>query len=114
MSEKIIRQLVDDLDGNPIDDRYGERIHFSYQGTDYQIDLRPTNAEKFEAALQPFIQAAEKIGNAPRRDTIITSRKIRTKEQFQEIRRWANIHGYRVPPRGRIKSEILRAFEAAH
>ncbi|MGM5069014.1 histone-like nucleoid-structuring protein Lsr2 [Rhodococcus qingshengii] len=114
MSEKIIRQLIDDLDGKPIDDGYAERIHFSYQGADYRIDLRPTNAEKLEAALHPYLEAAEQISSATRGRIIDGPHTNRSKEQFQQIRNWANIHGYRVAPRGRIRSEILRAFDAAH
>src|SRR3546814_15219991 len=59
--EKLIRQLIDDLDGKPIDDGFGDRIEFSYQGTDYVIDLRATNAEKFDAAVRPFVEAAAKV-----------------------------------------------------
>src|SRR3546814_17482906 len=59
--EKLIRQLIDDLDGKPIDDGFGDRIEFSYQGTDYVIDLRATNAEKFDAAVKPFVEAAAKV-----------------------------------------------------
>lgn len=115
MSEKIIRQLIDDLDGEPIDDRYGERIHFSYQGANYRIDLRPTNADKFEAVLQPFVEAAQKIGNASygHRSTAAQTTS-RSKEQNQRIRQWAAMHGYAVGSRGRVKPEILRAFDAAH
>ena len=61
MAEKLIRQLIDDLDGKPIDDGFGDRIEFSYQGTDYVIDLRATNAEKFDAAVKPFVEAAAKV-----------------------------------------------------
>ncbi|MDF3320109.1 histone-like nucleoid-structuring protein Lsr2 [Rhodococcus sp. C3V] len=43
-----------------------------------------------------------------------SSASNRSKEQFQQNRQWANIHGYRVAPRGRIRSEIIRAFDAAH
>lgn len=118
MSEKIIRQLIDDLDGKPIDHRYGERIHFSYQGTNYRIDLRPTNADKFEAALQPFVEAAEKIANtrhgSRRTAAQATHDSPRSKEQNQKIRQWATMHGYAVGSRGRVKPEILRAFDAAH
>ncbi len=64
MAEIIIRQLIDDLDGKPIDTGLGHEVTFSYQGVDYRIDLRPTNADKIEAVFAPYINAAEKVSSA--------------------------------------------------
>ncbi|MFD6518066.1 Lsr2 family protein [Rhodococcus sp. NPDC060176] len=118
MAERVIRQLIDDLDGKPIDDGFGERIQFSYQGTDYLIDLRPTNADKFNAALQPFVKVAEKAGNVRRGTKGDATEKVtgsgRSKEQLQAVRDWAVKNGYDVAPRGRVKAEVLDAFDTAH
>ncbi|MDV8009401.1 Lsr2 family protein [Rhodococcus sp. IEGM 1318] len=118
MAERVIRQLIDDLDGKPIDDGFGERIQFSYQGTDYLIDLRPTNADKFNAALQPFVKVAEKAGKARRGAKGDATEKVtgsgRSKEQLQAVRDWAVKNGYDVAPRGRVKAEVLDAFDTAH
>lgn len=118
MAERIIKQLIDDLDGKSIDNGFGERIEFSYQGTDYLIDLRPANAEKLDAALKPYIEVAEKIGSARRgrkgHATEKSSGSGRSKEQMQAIREWATRSGHEVALRGRIKQEIFDAFDAAH
>lgn len=118
MAERVIRQLIDDLDGKPIDDGFGERIQFSYQGSDYLIDLRPTNADKFNAALQPYVKVAEKVGKVRRGTKADVAEKVagsgRSKEQLQAVRDWARKSGYDVAPRGRVKAEILDAFDAAH
>ncbi|WP_198538015.1 Lsr2 dimerization domain-containing protein, partial [Mycobacteroides chelonae] len=37
-----------------------------------------------------------------------------SKEQLAAIRQWARKHGYEVSDRGRIKAEVIEAFEAAH
>ena len=37
-----------------------------------------------------------------------------SKEQLQAVRDWAVKNGYDVAPRGRVKAEILDAFDAAH
>src|SRR3546814_9046306 len=92
--EKLIRQLIDDLDGKPIDDGFGDRIEFSYQGTDYVIDLRATNAEKFDAAVKPFVEAAAKVSGkrgkkAKAASPQATSGSGRSKETLQAIRDWA-------------------------
>lgn len=118
MAEKIIRQLIDDLDGKSIDQGFGERIGFSYQGAEYAIDLRPTNAEKFDAALKPFIQAAAKVGPGRRTRSGNTSDKSsgsgRSREQLQAIRDWATQNGHVVAPRGRVRQDVIDAFEASH
>ena len=119
MAEKLIRQLIDDLDGKPIDDGFGDRIEFSYQGTDYVIDLRATTAEKFDAAVKPFVEAAAKVSGkrgkkAQAASPQATSGSGRSKETLQAIRDWAGKNGYEVAPRGRIKAEIIDAFDAAH
>lgn len=118
MAERVIRQLIDDLDGKPIDDGFGERIQFSYQGSDYLIDLRPTNVDKFNAALQPYVKVAEKVGKVRRGAKTDVAEKVtgsgRSKEQLQAVRDWAVKSGYDVAPRGRVKAEVLDAFDAAH
>ena len=118
MAERVIRQLIDDLDGKPIDDGFGERIQFSYQGSDYLIDLRPTNVDKFNAALEPFVKVAEKVGKARRGSKADVTAEVtgsgRSKEQLEAVRDWAVKNGYDVAPRGRVKAEILDAFDAAH
>lgn len=91
---------------------------FSYQGADYQIDLRPTNADKLDAAFAPFIQSAQKLVNTKKSGATHASAKAgvasRSPEQFQAIRDWANNNGYEVSGRGRIKKEIIEAFDSTH
>ena len=118
MAEIFIRTFTDDLDGKPIDPGFEHRVTFSYQGADYQIDLRPKNADKLDAAFAPFIQSAQKLGNAKKSGATQapakTSVASRSPEQFQAIRDWANSNGYEVSGRGRIKKEIVEAFDASH
>lgn len=119
MAEILIRQLVDDLDGKPIDAGLGRRVTFSYQGADYRIDLCPANADKIEAAFAPFIKSATKVSSAGKaRMTTSTaakaSRSGRSAEQLQAIREWAGKNGFDVSPRGRIKADVVDAFDAAH
>ncbi|MDF3319803.1 MULTISPECIES: Lsr2 family protein [unclassified Rhodococcus (in: high G+C Gram-positive bacteria)] len=119
MAEILIRQLVDDLDGKPIDTGLGRQVTFSYQGADYRIDLRPANADKIEAAFAPFIKSAERVSAGGKvRTTTSTARKAsgsgRSAEQLQAIREWAGKNGFDVSPRGRIKADVVDAFDAAH
>ncbi|PVX59696.1 histone-like nucleoid-structuring protein Lsr2 [Rhodococcus globerulus] len=119
MAEIFIRQFIDDLDGKPIDTGLEHEVTFSYQGADYRIDLRPTNADKIEAVFAPYINAAEKASSAGKARTKTsaaakTSGSGRSAEQLKAIRDWAGKNGFDVSPRGRIKAEVIDAFDAAH
>lgn len=135
MAERIVVHLVDDITGAEIGDGAGERIEFSVRGTDYQIDLSTANVAKFEKALAPYLDAATKIGGrrtraasggtpsrragkpggSRRRSTKgSASAAVTSKEQLAAIRDWAQSQGYTVAARGRIKAEIVEAFNAAH
>ncbi|WP_415394432.1 histone-like nucleoid-structuring protein Lsr2 (plasmid) [Rhodococcus globerulus] len=119
MAEIFIRQLIDDLDGKPIDTGLGHEVTFSYQGVDYRIDLRPANADKIETAFAPYIKAAEKVSSAskPRTKTSTATKASasgRSAEQLKAIRDWAGKNNFDVSPRGRIKADVIDAFDAAH
>lgn len=115
MAEVIVRQLIDDIDGSEIRDGGGERVDFSFRGTDYQIDLSAANIAKLEKALKPYIDAAAKVrsGGRARRAKLNGSGKS-SPEQLAAIRDWARKNGHDVADRGRIKAEIVEAFDAAH
>ena len=118
MAEKLIRQLIDDLDGKPIDDGFGDRIEFSYQGTDYVIDLRPANAEKLKAVLRQYIACAQRIdAETVDAETQGVEKPLdfgHTEQQLQAVLSWAKIHNYAVCPSGGITKQIIQAFNAAH
>jgi hypothetical protein len=139
MAERMVRQLIDDLDGSEIENGSGERVVFTLRGATYQIDLSPANVKKLDKALKPFIDAAVRVrrGNAqdvdaagrtgrPKKSTAkkagrgtgrATKKTARTrtpKVQPAAIREWARRNGYQMSERGRISSEIVEAFEAAN
>jgi nucleoid-associated protein Lsr2 len=137
MAERIVRQLIDDVDGTEIPDGGGESVEFSVRGVTYRIDLSAGNVAKFDKALKPFVDAASKVGGAraARKKSIagkastIGSASTNGKssangksssngkvsgEQIRAIRDWARRNGHAVSARGRIKAEVVEAFEAAH
>ncbi|WP_257233695.1 Lsr2 family protein [Rhodococcus qingshengii] len=83
------------------------RVYFSCRGGGYPIDLRPTNVDKFNAAFEPFVKVAEKVGKARRGSKADVTAKDtgsgRSKEQLQAVRDWAVKNGYDVAPRGGSK-----------
>jgi hypothetical protein len=115
MAERIVRQLIDDLDGSEIADGGGERVEFSVRGVTYQIDLSTTNVAKFEKALKPFIAGAAKVrGSRGRRAGTTAGKNSTSKEHLAAIREWARKNGHEVSTRGRLRAEVVEAFDAAH
>jgi hypothetical protein len=117
MAERVIRQVVDDIDGTDITDGGGETVEFSVRGATYRIDLSAQNLSKFDKALTPYIKAAEKVSGEERPRKASRKKKgggrSQSRTPLSAIRTWANENGYSVSTRGRIPAEIVEAYEAA-
>ena len=119
MAKQLI--LLDDLDQTVIDAKLGGgTVDFSFDGKHYTIDLGVANKDRLRQALKPFIDAAEEVEGPRRSAGAAPSRKRapsgsgRSKEELQAIRDWCASQGIEVAPRGRIKADILEAFDKAH
>ncbi|WP_305093522.1 Lsr2 family protein [Prescottella sp. R16] len=108
MAEKVIVELIDDLDGEPIDVG-GETISFAVNGVEYTIDLNDKNATEFHRKLDYYIRHAEKVGGRKR-----PAKPATDAPSTQVIREWAAGNGYAVSTRGRIAADIVKAYTAAH
>ncbi|MGW0359268.1 histone-like nucleoid-structuring protein Lsr2 [Nocardia nova] len=112
MAKKVIVELVDDYDGKSKAD---ETVHFGIDGVEYEIDLSIKNAGKLRAQLEPWSQAARRIGRVPKGNVKSTgTRSDAHKQQTATIRDWARENGYEVSKRGRIHKDILEAYDKAH
>ena len=112
MAKKTITILTDDLDGEELP--AGSRsTRFSLDGVEYEIDLSADNARELAQALSPYISAGRRVGGsraaAPRGRATSTDA-----DRLQAIRSWAQGNGYTVGDRGRIKAEIVDAYDASH
>ena len=117
MAERIVRQLIDDLDGTEIPNGKGEQIEFAVRGVTYRIDLNNGNVTKFEKALAPFIESATKVSGSHGRSRgrrRFSSTAGSSKEALSAIRAWAAKHGHKVSGRGRIPGDVMKAYEDAH
>lgn len=105
-------QRVDDLDGkSPVE----EPTRFTFAGTTYSIDLGEANLAKLEELLSPYIEVATVENQTSMfRPTTPTARKPNTNPDLQLIRLWAQQQGMNVADRGRIKQEVVDAYNAAH
>ena len=131
MAERVIRQIIDDIDKSEIAEGEGERIKFTFRGVAYQLDLSNANVAKLEKALAPYIDAAASASSgiegstsaaderpSPRRRRVAkkTAKRNRRpiarsgKEQLAAIRAWASENGYSVSARGRIPAGVVEAY----
>lgn len=107
--------LVDDLNGSDVD---VQTVAFSLDGTDYEIDLDPANADRLRDALARFLENATQSRSRPAKKSQTRSRRsqpvVSGPDQTRAVRTWASANGYQVSARGRIPTNVLDAFNAAH
>lgn len=106
MAQQTVIHLVDDIDGEPAE----ETVSFSMDGVSYEIDLTQGNAAKLRAGFEPFVRAARRTGGR----RVVRSVDSDRREALAQVRQWARAKGYTVSDRGRIATEIQRAYDAAH
>ena len=103
--------LVDDLTGQDgTKERPVETVSFGLDGNNYEIDLSEDNAGKLREALAIYVHKGRKVPQARRRSSDSGRRRS---SKTASIRAWARDNGYPVGDRGRIRPEIVEAWEAA-
>ena len=113
MAQRVV--LTDDLDGSEAT----QTITFVIDGQEYAIDLSEDNIQRFHAALEPFVSASRHVTRqtTPTRRGRGDGRRrsgSRWRDDIPQIRAWAEAQGMDVSARGRIKKEVLDAYDEAH
>lgn len=98
MAQRVLIELVDDLDGSEA----VETVLFGFDGRQYEIDLNKKNADRLRKALDPYLGPARRVGG--------TSKPKRNNSDAKLIREWAKSAGYEVPDRGRIPENVREAY----
>jgi hypothetical protein len=113
MAQRIVVQLVDDLDGTSLSDGAGSTVSFGLDGTSYEIDLSQANAQRLRDGLAEYIAAARKVGGRPgaRRGG---SARSSSSVNAAVVREWARTQGLQVSERGRVSSDVIEAYNAKH
>jgi hypothetical protein len=113
MAQKVVVELVDDLDGTVAEDI--STVSFGLNGAQYEIDLTEANAERLRDCLAGFVAAARRTGGRIRRAAPAAgpARPAAEREKTRAIREWAREHGYELADRGRIPSDVVAAYEDA-
>ena len=115
MAKKTIEIITSDLSGVELEPGQGETIIFSVGGADYSIDLTDAEADELRSTFDRYVKVATRASSRGTQSS--PSRKSsgsgRSSEELAHIRAWAKDNGHAVSERGRIKSEVLEAFDAA-
>jgi hypothetical protein len=111
MAQRIV--LMDDIDGSET----AETITYTINGQDYEIDLSEGNAQRFYDTLGTFIEKSRRV----KRQAAPTARRNGRRrgggggrDDISQIRAWAEANGHEVSARGRIKKEVIDAYDQAH
>lgn len=115
MAERIIRELVDDLDGSPAE----HRTELGFDGETYILDLSDPNMTELRLKLAPYLAAGQRQrrGVAPARPAARTPRaggQHRNRAEAQAIRAWAVANGFVMRDRGRIPYQVEEAYANRH
>ena len=100
----------DDIDGSTESVR---TVPIAVDGQQVEIDLSAANVDKLMKVLEPYLSAGRRLGGSTRRRRAATAASAKSNDT-QAIREWAQSQGHEVNSRGRIKKEIVEAYEAAH
>ena len=107
--------LTDDIDGS----EGAQTISYTVDGQEYEIDLSEENVQRFHAAVEPFVSKSRQVERqaAPARRGRGDGRRrsgSSGRDDIPQIRAWAESQGMDVSGRGRIKKEVIDAYDAAH
>ena len=103
--------LIDDLDGTEITDGEAQSITFSWSGVDYSIDLSEANADKFEKAIGPYLEKAQRVGGRKNRPS--SSPSSPSQVETKAVRAWAASNGIELSNRGRVPADVIEKYRAA-
>jgi hypothetical protein len=110
MAQRTIVHLVDDVSGEDAD----ETVSFALDGQSYEIDLSTDNAARLRDALAEFVASARKPSSSAGVRGAAPRRSGRRSNGSGDVRAWAKENGFQVSERGRIPSNVIEAYQAAH
>lgn len=108
MAQKVIVQLVDDLDGGDAD----ETVRYALDGTQYEIDVSAKNAQRLRATMEEFTSKSRRAGGGRQAQTRARRGAVRSAEPGA-VRAWARENGYTLSDRGRIPADVMEKYQAA-
>ncbi len=112
MAQQVQVSFVDDLDGSVAD----STVSFVLDKASFEIDLSEANAAKLRNVFGPYIDAARRSGGNGRSPSRSGSRATGSRsaaagpDDTKAIREWAESQGMTISARGRLSSDVKRAY----
>lgn len=106
MAQKLVVELIDDLDGSEAH----QTVKFALDSTAYEVDLSDTNATELRSILGRFAEKARRTGG--RKQAAAETRAAGP--DTKAIRAWALAQGLQINPRGRVPEAIVQQYLAAN
>lgn len=110
MAQKVLVQLVDDLDGTTSDTV--TTVQFGLDGVTYEIDLTDTNADRLRGVFADYVNSGRRTGGRVRRGSG-AGRNGATNNDAGQIREWAQANGIELAARGRIPAHVAESYREA-
>ncbi len=111
MAQKVLVQLIDDLDGAASDDV--TTVQFGLDGVTYEIDLSESNADRLRDLLADYVTSARRTGGRVRRGGRPGGSGSAANNDAGAIREWAQANGVELAARGRIPAHVAESYRAA-
>lgn len=107
MARRVITSYVDDLDGS---DNDVKTVSFTYNRTQYDIELGAKNRAAFDAVMAPYLRVARRRRNSPN-----PAGKL-AYGMAAKIRAWAEEtdHPGFSGPTGRLPDQVIKDYVLAH
>jgi hypothetical protein len=110
MVRKISRLIVCDFPHDAILEGT-ESMTFALNGNAYEIDLCSAHGREFSEKISGYAQYARRVrvnARPPR------SNPAQIREKSADIREWARMLGLDIKDRGRLRKNVIAAYEAEH
>jgi hypothetical protein len=111
MAKRTIEVFHDDLDGS----EGASTVKFGLDGKSYEIDLSEPHEKELRKALEKYVGAATQVSVHNAAST--GRRKYGTgpvRRDTKHIREWLRSQGVEISDRGRIPTDLMNRYNAAH
>jgi hypothetical protein len=110
MAQKVLVQLVDDLDGTTSDSV--TTVQFGLDGVTYEIDLSDSNAHRLRGVFADYVNSGRRTGGRIKRGSA-AGRNGAASNDAGRIREWAQANGIELAARGRIPAHVAESYREA-
>ena len=111
MAQKVLVQLVDDLDGTTSDGV--TTVQFGLDGVAFEIDLTDSNADRLRKVFADYVNSGRRTGGRVKRGVRPATNGASANNDAGQIREWAQANGIELAARGRIPGHVVESYREA-